>query len=374
MGVQQPTVPGWFARPVRWAAERRNSVVAQARARRIEPYITGAVVLAAVALTVAFQAWPNLSFMLYMPLVLVGGVFLRGRWMARGFLGIAACFVVAAFVLSPIDMRSVTAGASLVATMLVVLLVERAWRQAGLPQQIANSMLRDLRERQAVQSNMPTLPSGWSVDTSVLPAHGESFCGDIVIGNATDGRFNAAVLDVSGKGSAAGSRAVLLGGAVAGLLGAIDADEVLAKLNDYLIRQGWTDGFATAVHLDIDLHSGAFGVASAGHPSAIRLKSDGVSWDRVAGAPGVVLGILENQEASDYPRSGGTLEPGEALVLFTDGMVEDAGTGVDEGMSRLARIAHRELMMGTEDVAARISATAQSGEDDDRTVLVLHRH
>ena len=46
-----------------------------------------------------------------------------------------------------------------------------------------------------------------------LPAHGEAFCGDVVVGCEVKGIFNAAVLDVSGKGSTAASRAVLLGGA-----------------------------------------------------------------------------------------------------------------------------------------------------------------
>ena len=54
---------------------------------------------------------------------------------------------------------------------------------------------------------------------------------------------------MSGKGVDAGTRALLLSGAFGGLLGALPSEEFLAASNDYLLRQGWDEGFATAVHV-----------------------------------------------------------------------------------------------------------------------------
>ena len=41
--------------------------------------------------------------------------------------------------------------------------------------------------------------------------------------------------------------------------------------NDYLLRQEWEEGFATAVHLSLDLATGRFEVRTAGHPPAVQL-------------------------------------------------------------------------------------------------------
>ena len=61
------------------------------------------------------------------------------------------------------------------------------------------------------------------------------------------------VVDVSGKGEGAGTRALLLSGAFGGLLGALPPGEFLPAANDYLLRQDWDEGFATAVHLSLDV-------------------------------------------------------------------------------------------------------------------------
>ena len=73
-----------------------------------------------------------------------------------------------------------------------------------------------------------------------------------------DDRLELVVVDVSGKGEEAGTRALLLSGAFGGLLGSPAArEEFLGAANAYLIRQDWHEGFATAVHVSLDLFTGA---------------------------------------------------------------------------------------------------------------------
>lgn len=64
----------------------------------------------------------------------------------------------------------------------------------------------------------------------------------------------------------AGSRALLLSGAFGGLLGSLPPHGFLPAANGYLLRQDWDEGFATSIHLVLDLESGDYELLSAGHP------------------------------------------------------------------------------------------------------------
>ena len=70
-----------------------------------------------------------------------------------------------------------------------------------------------------------------------------------------EGRLDVAVVDVSGKGDAAATRALLLSGAFGGLITAVPPDEFLDAANAYLLGHRWDEGFATAVQLSLDLTS-----------------------------------------------------------------------------------------------------------------------
>src|SRR3546814_13041649 len=96
--------------------------------------------------------------------------------------------------------------------------------------------------------------------------------------NEAEGRLDLVVCDVSGKGEDAGTRALLLSGAFGGLLGALPPADFLPAANDYLLRQNWVEGFATAVHLSADLATGDVVIHSAGHPPAVQLRAGSGQW------------------------------------------------------------------------------------------------
>src|SRR6266702_1239663 len=152
-------------------------------------------------------------------------------------------------------------------TALVVLVMSRERVRLGVRGTRGESMLFDLRERLQAQGRVPRLPNGWDVDVALQSAGGHSFAGDFLIAARSDqGRvLQLGLVDVSGKGLEAGTRALALSGAFGGLLGSVPAREFLAAANRYLLRQGWEEGFATAVHLVLDLESGDFECYSAGH-------------------------------------------------------------------------------------------------------------
>ena len=170
------------------------------------------------------------------------------------------------------------------------------------------SMLVDLRDRIHSQAQMPDLPKDWYAEAVLRSAGGSSFAGDfLVAARSRDGSsLQVAVVDVSGKGEQAGSRSLLLSGAFGGLLGALPAQDFLPAANDYLLRQDWSEGFATAVHVDIDLRTGAFELRSAGHPpgraAARRVRPVGRARGRGAGARADAAGGVHRRPGPDRPR------------------------------------------------------------------------
>lgn len=273
----------------------------------------------------------------------------------------------------------VTPGAALVVGAVGVagLLVAQFRSRVGVPWRGGGSMLFDLRERLRVQSRVPKLPHGWYHDMALRPAGGQSFSGDFVVAARTGpgGRVLETVLaDVSGKGMDAGSRALLLSGAFGGLLGSLPAHDFLTAANGYLLRQDWAEGFATAVHLVLDLDSGEYELLSAGHlPGMQRLAGTG-HWE-VKESEGPLLGIYEGAK---FEGVRGRLNRGDVLLLCTDGMVEVPGRDLAEGMDRLMGeadrlIASAHLIGQGRSPAVRLIETVAKDVNDDRAVLLLWR-
>ena len=69
-------------------------------------------------------------------------------------------------------------------------------------------------------------------------------------------RLEVILVDVSGKGVAAASRALQFDGAIGGLIGALSPDGLFDAANHFLLRHGSDESFATAVHVLVDLAPG----------------------------------------------------------------------------------------------------------------------
>ncbi|MFB7409062.1 SpoIIE family protein phosphatase [Streptomyces sp. NPDC056202] len=116
-------------------------------------------------------------------------------------------------------------------------------------------------------------------------------------------------------------------------------DAVLSRASRFLY--GITDGddgegeagprFATCLYLEVDLESGTVDIARAGHPDpAVRMNDGTVLLRPTAG--GLPLGIDPD---TDYPTTRLTLEPGETLMICTDGLLETGGHDLDTGWERV---------------------------------------
>jgi stage II sporulation SpoE-like protein len=235
----------------------------------------------------------------------------------------------------------------------------------------ADAMLVDLRNRVRVQSAVPALPPDWRLDTDLRSAHGDSFSGDFVVTAApTAHRLEVVLVDVSGKGQVAGGRALLLAGAFEALLDALPREGFLPAANQHVLRHGDDEGFATAIQVSLDLISGGFTLSGAGHPPAAHYRAGSGRWLVLDGDQGPALGLLPN---ATYPTITGVLARGDALLLFTDGLVENRRLDVERGIDRLTGHADALIARNVDRVAIRIAEAIRAGQGDDRALVVIRR-
>lgn len=232
------------------------------------------------------------------------------------------------------------------------------------------AVLAELRDRLQERGKVPPLPRGWHHQSAMLAAEGFEYGGDFIIADLSTERgvLQMVLVDVCGSGESAVPAALQFAGALQSLIVAVPARRLLAGANDYLLRQPSDESFATAVHVELDLVTGGYLIRSAGHPPALRWKPGEERWE-VDNARGTALGVSETPEVHV---SKGVLAPGEALLFYTDGVVESRSQHIDEGITWLRQAARAAVLDGWTGVAKRIIDLVPRG-DDDRAVLVLRR-
>lgn len=251
-----------------------------------------------------------------------------------------------------------------------ILLFESSRRRSGLPGPLGEAMLVDLRDRLQAQGVVPPLPEGWTSQSAMLSAGGTKFAGDFLVANLSEDetKLEMVLVDVCGKGVAAGTQSLQFAGALGGLIGALPPLGLFSAGNDFLIRQNWDEGFATAVHFLVDLETGDYSIINAGHPPALRWDSATSVWE-VDGARGTALGIMKRP---DFHQTTGRLAVGDALMFYTDGVVESRTQDFTAGIEWLRTEAAAIVSTGFDQAPRRILKMVSSG-DDDRAVLILSR-
>jgi hypothetical protein len=339
------------------------------------------VAFAGLLLTIPAITWGTLTnpvwcspAALVLPIV-AGGLLLRPASLLGLYATAAGALIAESIVLGPYTQgpARVTPGTVLVvaACGLFGLLIAQFRARVGVPWRRGGTMLFDLRERIRAQSALPRLPKGWHREMALRPAGGQSFSGDFVVAARTNGGRTLEVLltDVSGKGMDAGSRALLLSGAFGGLLGSLPPHGFLPAANGYLLRQDWDEGFATSIHLVLDLESGDYELLSAGHLPALQLHAGTGRWEEKSGE-GPLLGVYDGAE---FHPVKGSLEAGDVLMLFTDGLVESADRDIAEGIDRLTGEADRYVASGFEGAAWHLIEACAKDVNDDRALLLISR-
>ncbi|NED15065.1 SpoIIE family protein phosphatase [Streptomyces sp. SID9124] len=122
-------------------------------------------------------------------------------------------------------------------------------------------------------------------------------------------------------------------------------DAVLARASRFLSGltapgeddEGTAARFATCLYAEADPESGVLDIARAGHPDPVVMTADGTAVVRQTEG-GLPLGV---EADADYPTTRIVLEPGETLMLCTDGLIETGGHDLATGWARLRPILER---------------------------------
>lgn len=359
------------AEPARVFPQRRQLRVFLRRGLPRESRI--AILLGAVALVIVVLValWPvDAPFTSLMVPLLLGSLLLGPRTLPR-FVFFMMLMVMIALT-QQVDITPKVLGAVGIELMMCLIVLFASFRRSrlGVAGVLGESMLVDLRDRILRQGGIPALPAGWHVESALKSAGGTLFAGDFFVATRpSDDRLDVVVVDVSGKGNQAGTRALLLSGAFGGLLGALPPEQFLPAANDYLLRQNWDEGFATAIHLSLNLDTGAYEIRSAGHPPAAHRAAGSGRW-AVLASEGPALGLIHD---ADFTCSSGQLRQGDAVLLYTDGMVEEPRRDIDLGIDKMLGGAEM-LLRGRFQGAANTLVEALGSPDDDRAMLVVHRH
>jgi hypothetical protein len=139
--------------------------------------------------------------------------------------------------------------------------------------------------------------------------------------------------DVSGHGiAAATTMAALRYAARAYAIDGVRPADLLQRLNR-LVETDREGAFATALCVSLDLENARVVVANAGHPSPILATDDDVRV--LTTRPGPPIGVVP---APIYETAEFDIPDAATIVLFTDGLFERRGEGLDDGLLRIRRI------------------------------------
>ncbi|MFB8265886.1 MULTISPECIES: SpoIIE family protein phosphatase [unclassified Streptomyces] len=133
-----------------------------------------------------------------------------------------------------------------------------------------------------------------------------------------------------------------------------------------------TERFATCLYAEADLSTGVVQLVRAGHLDPLLRLTDG-TCRRLPVDGGLPLGLSAEFGRLEYPVGTVELDPGQALVLCTDGLVEQPGTDLDDGLQALTAL----VGTGPHDLGDLGDLLCESvderGGDDDVALLLLRR-
>ncbi|MBO6083151.1 MAG: SpoIIE family protein phosphatase [Bacteroidales bacterium] len=191
-----------------------------------------------------------------------------------------------------------------------------------------------------------------------------------------DHRFGFAIADVSGKGVPAAifmavSHTLIKSTGIRGM----SSDECMRTVNDILCGESVGSMFVTVFYGIYDLHTGQVEFTNAGHNPPYILRSDG-RVEMLQCARNLVLGVVEGMAFQSETLQ---LNPGDALVMYTDGVPEAENPVHDQfGESRMETVLSGLKGAASKDIVESLNAQVSRFSDgapqsDDITQLVIRR-
>jgi len=257
------------------------------------------------------------------------------------------------------------------------LAVQNDWLQQEMTER--ERLERELQLAHEIQqtfmpSQLPHLP-GWEL--AVVWRAARQVAGDFYdFFELPGGRLGLVIADVADKGMPAALFMVLTRALVrAAALEEVSPAAALARVNDLLVPDAQHGMFVTAVYAVLSLETGGLAYANAGHNPPLLLRSHTRKLERF-GTGGMALGVVKGTRVEERSVS---LEPGDHLIFYTDGVTE-AFSPQDEiyGEERLRATIQAAYNSSAQAMLDAIgdSVVAFAGDtppSDDVTIMVLRR-
>ena len=183
------------------------------------------------------------------------------------------------------------------------------------------------------------------------------------------GHVAAVIGDVTGHGLPAASDMAQLRNALRAYL--VDDPSPAGALErlDRLVHDLLPGAIATVVCAIIDTAGSTMRISHAGHPPAVVVGDDGVEFVELDGDP--LLGLESRRPRHERLVD---LTGVQAIVLYSDGLIETRRRDLIAGMAALAAVAADVVGTPTASPAAHLAAElVDPGHEDDVTTLVIHR-
>jgi serine phosphatase RsbU (regulator of sigma subunit) len=267
------------------------------------------------------------------------------------------------------DLRVVTALANLAAAKIEnVRLLEESLEK--------RRMEDDMRVAAEIQRGL--LPSkdpvvaGYGVVGSNTPSR--SVGGDYYDFIVNDGRLLFALGDVSGKGTGAALLMTVLRAAVRGHWAEGSVEEAVVRINSTVCQNVTAGKYITFFVGRLDPGAGTIRYVNAGHNPPVLVRRSGAPETLTCG--GMVLGMFD---PIPYQEGEAVIGPGEALLVFSDGVTETWSPEDEEfAEERLLEVASANLAKGArglhDAILKAVDAFANGRKPaDDRTLIVIKR-
>ncbi len=201
----------------------------------------------------------------------------------------------------------------------------------------------DLETAREVQRNLLPevlpVPDGYEIDAVYEPARevgGDYYdCFDV-----PDGRLCIAFGDVAGKGVAAALVMARLSSAIQSTVQlSPDLGAAMERVNDHMCQRAWGGRFVTLLGMLLDPVRHVVQLVNAGHRAPLLRSASGRVAEFSSSATGIPIGIVDGVS---YPVAERTLDPGDTLLLFTDGIDEArSASGEFYGVERVREFVER---------------------------------
>ncbi|MDQ3806077.1 MAG: SpoIIE family protein phosphatase [Acidobacteriota bacterium] len=249
-------------------------------------------------------------------------------------------------------------------------LIEEHLEQQGLEREM--QLAREIQQR--FQPTAPPAVAGYELQGISFPSYqigGDYY--DFI--PCQDGRLVVALGDVSGKGTSAALLMSSLHAAVHAQVAACrPIAETIGAVNRYLADNTPPNRFVTLFYAELDALTGSLSFINAGHNPPIIAHAGGTTEQ--LGSGGLPLGIMPE---FSYKEGRTTLQPGDVLVAYSDGVTEQQNPrGEEFGMTRLQNVIlqnpDRSAAAIRDKIEAALSAFAQgTAAGDDITLLIVKR-